>query len=261
MPEERDTNIRAIDRGLQVLTAVSLSKGISPGALAKTLEIPRPSVYRILGALEMLGYVERSATDNRFRVTLKTREISEGYDEETQAGQIGGPVMVALQKKIVWPVDILTYENGYMVIRESTLNRSPMAINRNMIGRNAPMLRTSAGRAWLAFAPEKEREICLNMIRERADPQDAPFLEPSHLNNLLSTCRTQGYGMRLGESLIPETSSFAVPVFNGDHIVCCINVIWITTALSSAEARRTLLDPLREAAAKMELQISEIGLG
>lgn len=251
MTDTRDPKIRAIDRGLQVLTAVSQGKGVSPGELAKSLDIPRPSVYRILGALEVLGYVIRSSTDNRFRVTLKTREISEGYDDETIAGQLGGSIMVALQRKIVWPVDILTYENGHMVIRESTLNRSPMAINRNMIGRHAPMLRTSAGRAWLAFAPDKEREICLNMLRERADPEDLPFLEPQNLNSLLAKCREQGYGMRLGESLIPETSSFAIPVFKQEQIVCCINVIWITSALSAADARKTLLEPLRNAAAKM----------
>jgi len=254
MSAKDDSNVRAVERGLRILSAVSRAKGILPGELSKALDIPRPSVYRILGSLEGLGYVVRSATDNRFRVTLKTREIAEGYDDETQAGTLGGPVIVALQQDIVWPVDILTYENGAMVIRESTLARSPMSINRNMIGTHAPILRTSAGRAWLAFAPDKERDLCLDILRERADPEDLPFLEPRNLATLLSNTREQGHGMRYGEKLLPETSSFAMPVIVGTRVICCINVIWITSALSISAARDTLLDPLRRAAQKMAEQ-------
>lgn len=256
MTSKDDNYVRSVERGLRILSEVSRSKGIVPGEVSKRLGIPRPSVYRILGALETLGYVARSASDNRFRVTLKAREIADGYDDETQAGALGGPVMVGLQRQLVWPVDILTYENGAMVIRESTLNRSPMSINRNMIGTRAPILRSSAGRAWLAFALDKEREICLNMLRLRNDPEDLPYLDPTHLAQILACTRNQGYGLRHAEKLLPETSSFAMPVIVDARVICCINVIWITSALSIADARNTLLEPLRQAAAKMAEQFS-----
>lgn len=245
-------SVRSIERGFRILSEVSRNKGVTPSELSKTLGIPRPSVYRILNSLEELGYVKCSSTDNRFRVTIKTREISDGYDDETLVSEMGGPAIVALQREVVWPVELMTYENGFMMVRESTLARSPMSIDRNMIGKNAPVLRTAAGRAWLAFSSDKEREICLNLLWLRNDPDDIPFLEPRMLNSLMSRCQEAGHGMRLGENFLPKTSSIAMPVKHDGHIVACISVIWITSALSYAQARDTLVAPMRLAVAEIE---------
>lgn len=252
-----EASVRSIERGMRVLSEVSRHKGVRPAEVAKALGIPRPTVYRILSSLEALGYVKSSSPDNRFRVTIKTRAIADGYDDETIASEFGSPAIQDLQSEIVWPVDLLTYEDGVMVVRESTLSKSPMAIDRNMIGTRGPVLRTAAGRAWLAFSPDKEREICLNMLRLRNDPDDIPFLEQGMLDNLLNKCREVGYGMRLGEKYIPKTSSIAMPVKHNDQIIACLSVIWITSAMSYSQARETLVGPMKKVVLSMENNLPE----
>ena len=54
--------VRSLQRGLDVLHHVNTAGGIRAGALARLLNLPRPTVYRLLQTLEELGYVERAAS-------------------------------------------------------------------------------------------------------------------------------------------------------------------------------------------------------
>ena len=72
--------VRAFKRGLDVLQEVNRSGGIRAGDVARKLDLPRPTVYRLLETLEELGYVARSASDDRFRVTRRALSLGDGYD-------------------------------------------------------------------------------------------------------------------------------------------------------------------------------------
>src|SRR5262245_45797917 len=67
----RSEGVRAFKRGLDVLREVNWSGGIRAGDVARQLDLPRPTVYRLLETLEELGYIERSSSDDRFRVTRR----------------------------------------------------------------------------------------------------------------------------------------------------------------------------------------------
>lgn len=72
--------VRAFKRGLDVLREVNRSGGIRAGDVARALDLPRPTVYRLLETLEELGYIARSASDDRFRVTRRALSLGDGYD-------------------------------------------------------------------------------------------------------------------------------------------------------------------------------------
>jgi DNA-binding transcriptional ArsR family regulator len=147
---KRSDGVRAFKRGLDVLHEINRSGGIRAGDVARQLELPRPTVYRLLETLEELGYVARSASDDRFRVTRRASSLGDGYDPGVVICQAAAPYLAELSKILVWPVDLSTYENASMVIQETTHSRSPLSIDRGMIGKRLPVLRTSAGRAYLA---------------------------------------------------------------------------------------------------------------
>lgn len=53
--------VRAFKRGLDVLREVNRSGGIRAGDVARALDLPRPTVYRLLETLEELGYIARDS--------------------------------------------------------------------------------------------------------------------------------------------------------------------------------------------------------
>lgn len=249
--EKRTDGVRSIQRGLEVLSEVNRSGGIRASELAQRLDLARPTVYRLLETLEELGYVRRSGSDDRFRVTRKASSLGDGYDPGLIVSEAAMPVIGDLSKKLVWPVDLSIYENAAMVVQETTHAQSPLSIDRGMIGSPLPMLRTSAGRAYLAFCPVAEREIIVKHLARIDDPDDRPFLDRQYLERMLAETRSRGFGVRTEGEYNSKTSSIAVPIVKSSEVLGCISIIWIRTALEPAEAMQQFATPMMKAAAQL----------
>ncbi|WP_050420660.1 DNA-binding transcriptional regulator [Bradyrhizobium tropiciagri] len=245
--------VRAFKRGLDVLHEVNRSGGIRAGDVARQLDLPRPTVYRLLETLEELGYVARSASDDRFRVTRRALSLGDGYDPAVVICQVAAPYLAELSKALVWPVDLSTYENAAMVIQETTHSRSPLSIDRGMIGKRLPMLRTSAGRAYLATCPPDERDVIINHLRRIDEAEDRPFLEAGRLMRMLADTMQRGYAIRDEGEFNPKTSSIAVPIIRDEIVFGCVSVIWIRSALSLDEAIAKFVTPMLHAVAAIPI--------
>jgi IclR family mhp operon transcriptional activator len=246
--------VRAFKRGLDVLHEVNRSGGIRAGDVARQLDLPRPTVYRLLETLEELGYVERSSSDERFRVTRRASSLGDGYDPGVVICQVAAPYLAELSKRLVWPVDLSTYENAAMVIQETTHPRSPLSIDRGMIGERLPMLRTSAGRAYLAACAPSERDVIVSHLRRIDEAADRPYLEADRLSRMIEETMQRGYAIRGEGEYKPKTASIAVPIVREDVVFGCISIIWIRSALSLDEAIATFAAPMREAAAAIPVK-------
>ncbi|WP_315702431.1 MULTISPECIES: DNA-binding transcriptional regulator [unclassified Bradyrhizobium] len=246
--------VRAFKRGLDVLREVNRSGGIRAGDVARQLDLPRPTVYRLLETLEELGYVARSASDDRFRVTRHALSLGDGYDPGIFICQVAASYLAELSRTLVWPVDLSTYENASMVIQETTHARSPLSIDRGMIGKRLPMLQTSAGRAYLAACAPAERDVIINHLRRIDDADDRPFLAPDRLKRMIVETSQRGYAIRNEGEYNARTSSIAVPITRGDVVFGCISIIWIRSAMSLDEAVAKYAAPLLETAAAIPVE-------
>lgn len=245
--------VRAFKRGLDVLHEVNRSGGIRAGDVARALDLPRPTVYRLLETLEELGYIARSASDDRFRVTRRALSLGDGYDPGVVICQAAAPHLADLSRKLVWPVDLSTYENAAMVVQETTHSRSPLSIDRGMIGKRLPMLRTSAGRAYLAACPPHERDLIVNHLRRIDEAEDRPFLDQGRLDSMIAETAARGYAIRSEGEYNPKTASIAVAIVRDGTVFGCISIIWIRSALGIEDAIATFVDPMRSAAAAIDV--------
>jgi IclR family transcriptional regulator, mhp operon transcriptional activator len=252
MPDQKakkSEGVRSFKRGLDVLQEVNRSGGIRAGEVAQRLKLARPTVYRLLETLEELGYVARSSSDERFRVTRRASNLGDGYDPGVIVCEAAAPFITELSKRLIWPVDLTTYENAAMVIQETTHARSPLSIDRAMIGRRLPMLRTSAGRAYLATCPASERDVIVKHLRRIDDPDDRPYLEDGWLARMIEDTARRGYAIRDDGEFNRKTSSIAAPIVHDGLVLGCISVIWIRTALTLDEAAAQFSRSLLETAA------------
>ncbi|MGV8831795.1 MAG: DNA-binding transcriptional regulator [Devosia sp.] len=244
-------SVRSLSRGLAILNYVNKMGDIRPGEIAKALELPRPTVYRLLATLEELGYVAFSATSSYVRVTRYAAALGDGYALTSELSLAAGPLFAEYSQRLVWPLDLTVYNNAAMVIQETTHGRSPMSIDRGMTGYRLPMLRTSSGRAYLAFCSEAERVLILELLQRLNDPDDGPFLEQRGLTQVLEETRARGVAVRDSGEFRPQTGSIAVPVRSGGNVLGCVSMIWIRTAMSSQKALDQFAEPLLEIASRI----------
>jgi IclR family mhp operon transcriptional activator len=247
--------IRSVERSFQVLEALNRRHGASAQELSRSVKIPRPTVYRLLETMRRLGYVTRSETDEGWHLTAQIKTLSAGFHDDVWVTRIAAPLLHALGRKVLWPVDLVTYENGAMVIRETTHAESPFSIDRGMAGTRLPLLETSGGRAFLAFSPAAEREVVLQDLRRSKKQHDQTARDRDYVEQLLRETRRVGYGSR-SEGFNPHTSSISVPVVVDGRIKACISMIWIKKAMKIDEAVRQHLEPIRKTAARISEEMT-----
>ena len=159
---------------------------------------------------------------------------------------MAGPIFGEYAPQLVWPLDLSIYENAAMVVQETSHDRSPLSIDRGMTGYRLPVLRTSAGRAYLAHCSEAERELILNHIRRLDDPDDLSFMETEKLSIMLTEVRRRGLAVRDSGPYRPKTSSIAVPVTVDGDVLACVSMIWIRSAMTLQEAIGTYEEPMQD---------------
>jgi IclR family mhp operon transcriptional activator len=249
--------VRALTRGLAILRYINVSGEARPGEIARALSIPRPTVYRLLETLEEAGYVVLSPSSNRVRVTRLAASLGDGYALTSELCQASGPVFSEYAGRIVWPLDLSVYDNAAMVIQETTHGRSPLSIDRGMTGYKLPILRTSAGRAYVAFCSEEEQRLILNHLRRLGDPEDQPFLEPRYLSQMIEETRARGIAIRSAGEFRNKTASIAVPVMSDGRILACVSMIWIRSAMDVRRALEEFGAPLTEVADRIAATLSD----
>lgn len=241
-------HVRAVARALNILKFVNKTGATKIGAIAEALDIPRPSVYRLVATLEDEGYVRFSSTDSRVRVTARAAALGDNAQSRSLICHVAGPVLIEFTREHSWPIDLTVYEDGHMVIEETTHARSALSVDPGMSGYKLPMLRTSAGRAYLGACTVSERAHIVALIRNRDHADDRPFLVPDRLDELVNFVGRHGFAVRGPETFRRKTSSLAVPIICGEAVLGCVSTIWVSGALTMDEAIALYAGPLNRTA-------------
>jgi IclR family mhp operon transcriptional activator len=250
--------IRALNRGLEVLTELNRLERAAINTLANAVGLPRTTTYRILETLRLAGYVERDSHDDCYRPTIMVRALSEGFDDEAMIAHIAKPHLAALCATIVWPIAIATPSGATMVIRETTDHQSPLALEQYGAGIRVPLLTSAAGRAYLAYCTAPQRDALLELLARSSLPEDRIVRSRVEVERILNETRTQGYGIAQRARRVSEETSLAIPVRAKDRIIATISVRYSATAVPLRTAVEQFLPKMREVAAKIEREFAAI---
>jgi IclR family mhp operon transcriptional activator len=242
--------VRALSRGLQVLKVLNQFNGATAAEIVRQARLPRTTVLRSLETLSAEGYVVRDPIDDRYRLTVLTRGLSFGFDDEAWISDIARPHLFQLAREVVWPLSLATLRGGQMVMRENTDRQSPLALQRLPSGHQFSVLGSSGGRAYLAFSAAAEREALLPILaKSGGKPGDAASKlaqDRAAIDQLCAQIRAQSYAAM--HDALPKESSFAVPVLVEGVSVASITVRFITSALSMEDALERYLVRMRSLA-------------
>jgi IclR family mhp operon transcriptional activator len=249
--------IRALIRGLDALTVLNLKNGATVSEVAQEIKLPRTTTYRILETLSHAGYVYRDATDDRYRLTIMVRGLSDGFDDEAWVTQVARPYLNDLGKDLVWPIAIASLSGTQMMVRETTDHRSPLAVERLSAGFRVPLLSTSAGRAYLAFCPTTQRDTILEILARSNKETDKLARNRTELLKLLTEVRAQGYATAVRARRVSDELSLAVPILVEDRVLAALAIRFSGTAVPIKTAIERFLPRLRDTAQRIRHTFAE----
>lgn len=240
--------IRALLRGLEVLHVLNQHNGATVSEVATAIDLPRTTTYRILETLCHAGYAYRAAIDERYRLTILVRGLSDGFDDEAWVTQIARPYMYQLCSELVWPVAIATLSGSTMLIRQTTDHRSPLAVEKRGPGFRVAILGSASGITYLAFCPKEQREALLDMLAKSRRTEDQPAANRKKVMELLLETRKRGYAAWRRPRRVSDEISLAVPVLARDRLLASLSMRFSSTAVPEAEAVQRFIPKLKHVA-------------
>jgi len=249
--------IRALIRGLDALTVLNLRNGATVSEIAQEIRLPRTTTYRILETLSHAGYVYRDSVDDRYRLTIMVRGLSDGFDDEAWVTQIARPYINELGKDIVWPVAIASLSGTSMMVRETTDHQSPLAVERFSVGFRVPLLTSASGRAYLAFSSAGQRESLLDILSRSTRDSDKLARNRADVQKILNETRAQGYATAVRPRRVTDEITMAVPILVDDRVLATVSIRFSGTAVPLKMAVERFLPKLRDTAARIRTTFLE----
>jgi IclR family mhp operon transcriptional activator len=250
---EKGVPIRAISRSILVLQAINRHGALTLMEVAHEAKVPYPTACRIVQTLLVEGLVEREPDRKRYRPTALVHTLSHGFQSDDRLVATARPHIVALTKKIAWPVAVTTRVGQKMMVRDSTHSLTSLTFNNYYPGYTLPLLECASGRAYLAFCSENERENVLEGMHalEGDRPLGADVLPFFESGLMVKEIRSQGFATK-GRNPYTEnpgkTSSIAIPLFDGDDLVGSMTVIFFSVAMKMQKAVELFLPDMQRTA-------------
>ena len=247
--------VNALLRGLDVLRALNSMKGkATVGKLHQATTLDKATIVRMLETLEHEGYVFRDRHTRLYHVTGKALMLSSGYKRQRVVGVQVQPILEEFRDQVGWPSDVAILEDDAMMLLETSREAGPMQLNRSA-GYRAPILGTSLGLAYLAYADRSEQKKVLKMQAKQPGLWNEIAHDLTLAEKTFEDIRTMGYAvMHPAYSHLEyqgKISSLGVPIGKAGAVKGAINVLYLKATLSSTEAQEKLLIPLQKAANKM----------
>jgi IclR family mhp operon transcriptional activator len=256
---ERYSGVKSAERMFDIVELLNRCRGASVTELSCKSGFSRRAVDRMLVSLIKYGYVRRLETDGKYYLSHLIRKLSDGFSEEEWVTDVASPILRDLCKEITWPCDLATFNNDAMYLRDTARRFSPFSIDWITVGERFPMMISGAGRAYLTFCPEEERNEILDLLRGSSDKFDLLVDKPGYVETFIEETRRQGYGLRCRQHIYDgRTESVAVPIRIGSRVLGTIGIVGIASAVTGQDLADRHLASLKAARDALEAEVQSL---
>lgn len=205
-------SLSTLTRGLEVLEALS-GRELTVWDLAAAVGCHRQAAYRVVVTLCELGWIQRVAGTDRYRLTMRAWSVGVRslVMADAARGRVRG-VLVNLASRYGETTDMAVYEAGEAVHVDRADGWQTLT-SFTAVGLRAPAYSVAPGKILLALAGEAEMERVLAGPLTRFTP--LTICEPAALRAELREASAAGYAVNRGEH-VPEVGGVAVPIFGAD---------------------------------------------
>lgn len=164
MPTETSAfaGVRVLHKTLDILENIkSSSSAYTLAELARKVEMPKPTVYRILATLEGRGYLDRSP-DGGYRMSRKLFDLQRSEPLEQMLQRAARPWMERLAGSSRETVNLGILDAGEVVVISTVESQQSVRMS-SKIGNRRLLHSTALGKVLLAGLPEKEAHRLLRI--------------------------------------------------------------------------------------------------
>ncbi len=228
------TQVPAADNTLRILRYLAgRPTPVAASAIARELEIPRSTVYHLLGTLSAHGFVLHMKEDRRWGLGTSAFELAGGYARQQPLARIGRPLVAALSDHLGESTHLAVMSGGDVlyIVEERAPRRQALITD---VGVRLPAHLTASGRAMLAALPREQVRALYPNASAFPDRTGLGPRRPTELRELLRTVRQRGYATEDSEVAEGLRSVGAVVRDHAGWPVAAVAVTWAGGELDAA---------------------------
>jgi DNA-binding IclR family transcriptional regulator len=194
--------IANVDRCLNLIELLAGSPdGLSLGALADRLELPKSATHRLLQTLSVRGYVTQDAGSQDYALSLKVAQLGFRYMDARRLPDVAQDVLDRLAQECGEYCRISVVEGeGLVWIARAQGAKLGLRYDPPM-GGDVVLHATATGKAWLATLPEQEalRIVCARGFDTPEGFGKRALKSVDELRRHLDQTRRRGYALAIEE--------------------------------------------------------------
>lgn len=240
-------NIRAMDRGLQVLSVLSDGKARTLTDVSADIGLNSSTTFRLLATLASHNYVERNERTGEYTLGLACLELARAYHAGNTIRQAALPHLQQLRDTSTETVHLAVLDKMEVVYLEKLHGLHAVGLMSSRVGARLPAYCTGLGKALLAYVDPQAVRAYFSQ-HELIGYTDTTIQNLDALMAHLAQIREQGYAFDHGEREA-EVCCVAVPLFDtAGQAIAALSVSGPQTRLNPIEEKADLIDMARQTA-------------
>ncbi|MCP4077688.1 MAG: IclR family transcriptional regulator [Gammaproteobacteria bacterium] len=241
--------VPTILRGLIMLEQVARAqRPISATEITEQMNLPKPSVNRILSQLEEEGFLQREPVKKRYLPGPRSSEFVLSIMSNDALGAPRHSILQELSDEIGETCNCTMLDGSQTVYFDRVEANWPFRIQLP-IGSRLPLHCTASGKLFLAYMETRKRQRLITATSLKRYTERS-ITAPELLNVELEKIKLDGVGID-NEEFMDGMVAVSVPVFNRDNEICFTLAVHAPKIRKSLDELRQYLPSLRKAAASM----------
>ncbi|BAS26885.1 IclR family transcriptional regulator [Limnochorda pilosa] len=147
--------VRALDRGLSILEALTDQPGLTLSEIAERVRLPVSTAYRLLETLRSRRFVQPSDETGRYHVGVRAFEVGSAFLPRLRLNELALPVMKDLARDLGETVN-LAVRDGSDAVYVAQAEGQQLLRMFTQIGARTPLHCTGVGKILLAWLSPEE---------------------------------------------------------------------------------------------------------
>ena len=249
-PEAPKYIVPGLQRGLQILRAFNRERRqIGAPELARELDIPRSTVFRLIQTLEFMGFLEKVENGTDYRLGVGVLSLGFEFIASLEVSDLARPVLEKLRDDTGHSVHLAIRDGSDVIFVIKAAAESTFASSAT-IGTRLPAHGTVLGRMILSDLSAAElKQVYPKTSLPKFSPQTPETLE--ELTKILFEDRERGYA-RSASYFETGIASVAAPVRDqSGRVVASINITFQDGLVTEDEIENKLVGAVTETATKL----------
>jgi DNA-binding IclR family transcriptional regulator len=254
LQKEDRYRIRALDRAIDVLSALSDGKPRTLAELSEDITLSSSTTFRLLSTLAYHNYVERDEQSGKYMLGFACLELARSYQINNHIRKVALPELEALRDETTETIHLAILDHMEVVYLEKLHGLHAIGLMASHVGGRALAYCTGLGKALLAYSDRERVRAHFEQVGFQRFT-DITIVSVNDLMRQLDEIKRQGYALDWGEHE-PDVRCVAAPIFDmSGRTVAAISISGPANRMESSDIHEDHIEKVLQAASAISKQL------